>query len=158
MPRPIPEYTVADLEYLNDLDFGTFTSDDAADLGMTAVAVIREWDLSLAVDILMGEYLVFRARLKETGPGNDPWLAGKAATVRRFGEPSYLVRLRGIESGTPFEERDDVDHETFKAHGGSIPIKVAGEIVATITISGEPQQIDHEVAAEAVRRFLHSRS
>lgn len=157
MSRPIPNYTVADLEYLNELDFGTFTSDDAVDLGLVAVDLIREWDLNLAVDILMGEYLVFRARLGSTGPGNDPWLAGKAQTVRRFGEASFLVKTRHLEAGTPFEERTDVDHEVFKAHGGSVPIKIAGEIVATITLSGEPDAIDHEVAAEAVRRFLESR-
>ena len=158
MARRIPEYTVADLEYLNDLHFDSFTTDDAVDLGLVAVSVIREWDLSLAVDILIGEYLVFRARLKETGPGNDPWLAGKAATVRRFGEASYLVKLRHLAAGTPFEERNDVDHEVFKAHGGSIPIKVAGEIVATITVSGEPQEIDHEVAAETLKRYVEARS
>ena len=154
MSREIPQYSIADLEYLNGIQFDTFTTDDAVDLGMIAVAVIREWDLNLSVDILLGEYLVFRARLKDTGPGNDPWLAGKAATVRRFGEASYLVKLRHLEAGTPFEERDDVDHEVFKAHGGSIPLKVGGEVVGTITVSGEPQEIDHEVAAEALRRFL----
>lgn len=153
MARPIPVYTVADLEYLNDIQFDGFSTDDAVDLGLVAVEVIREWALSLAVDILIGEYLVFRARLKDTGPGNDPWLAGKAATVRRFGEASYLVKLRHLEAGTTFEERDDVDHEVYKAHGGSIPIKVGGEVVATITVSGEPQEIDHEVAAEALRRY-----
>jgi len=157
MTREIPQYTIADLEYLNDVQFDSFTSDDAYDLGATAVQVIREWDLNLAVDILMDEYLVFRARLKDTGPGNDPWLAGKAATVRRFGEASYLVKLRHLEAGTPFEERDDVDHEVFKAHGGSIPIKVAGDVVGTITVSGEPQEIDHEVAAEALKRYVASR-
>lgn len=154
MARPIPEYAVADLEYLNDIHFTDFSTDDAVDLGLIAVDLIREWDLSLAVDILIGEYLVFRARLKDTGPGNDPWLAGKAATVRRFGEASYLVKLRHLQAGTPFEERDDIDHEVFKAHGGSIPIKVGGEVVATITVSGEPQEIDHEVAAETLRRYL----
>lgn len=157
MARPIPEYTVADLEYLNDLDFGSFTSDDAVDLGFITVELIREWDLNLSVDILIDEYLVFRARLGSTGPGNDPWLAGKAATVRRFGEASYLVKMRHLEAGTPFEERADVDHEVFKAHGGSIPIKVGGEVVATITTSGEPDAVDHEISAEAVRRFLAAR-
>ncbi len=157
MARPVPTYTVADLEYLNDVDFGAFTSDDAVDLGIVAVNLIREWGLDLSVDILLGEYLAFRARLGSTGPGNDPWLAGKAQTVRRFGEASYLVKMRHLEAGTPFEERDDVDHEVFKAHGGSIPIKVGGEIVGTITTSGEPDAVDHEVSAEAVRRFLASR-
>jgi hypothetical protein len=35
-----------------------------------------------------------------------------------------------------------------------MPIRVNGEFVGTITTSGEPDVVDHAVAAEAVRRFL----
>lgn len=157
MTRAIPEYTVADLDYLNDIEFESFSTDDAADLGLVTIAVIREWDLSLAVDIVLGTDLVFRAKLKNTGEGNNPWLAKKAAAAIRFGEASLLVKKRHLEAGTPFEERTDVDHEAIKAHGGSIPLRVAGEIVGTITVSGEPDAIDHEVAAEALRRYIASR-
>jgi len=154
MARALPTFTAADLEYLNDISFDSFTNDDAVDLGLVAVEVISEWDLSLAVDIVLDGDLVFRAKLKTTGPGNDPWLRMKAATALRFGEPSLLVRRRHEEAGTPFEERDDIDHEAFKAHGGSIPLRVGGDVIGTITVSGEPDAIDHEVAAEAIRRFL----
>ena len=154
MARPIPTYTAADLEYLTEVQFDAFTNDDAVDLGLTAVEVISEWELNLAVDIVLAGDLVFRAKLGSTGPDNDPWLRMKAATAVRFGEPSLLVRRRHEEAGTPFEDRDDVDHDAFKAHGGSIPLKVDGEVVGTITVSGEPDAIDHEVAAEALRRFL----
>jgi len=154
MARALPTFTAADLEYLNDISFDSFTNDDAVDLGLVAVEVISEWDLSLAVDIVLDGDLVFRAKLKTTGPGNDPWLRMKAATALRFGEPSLLVRRRHEEAGTPFEERDDIDHEAFKAHGGSIPLRVGGVVIGTITVSGEPDAIDHEVAAEAIRRFL----
>ena len=156
MARAIPTFTATDLEYLNDISFENFTNDDAVDLGLTAVEVITEWDLSLAVDIVLDGDLVFRAKLKTTGPGNDTWLRMKAATALRFGEPSLLVRRRHEEAGTPFEERDDIDHDNFKAHGGSIPLRVGGEVIGTITVSGEPDAIDHEVAAEAIRRFLES--
>jgi len=154
MARALPTFTAADLEYLNDISFDSFTNDDAVDLGLVAVEVISEWDLSLAVDIVLDGDLVFRAKLKTTGPGNDPWLRMKAATALRFGEPSLLVRRRHEEAGTPFEERDDIDHEAFKAHDGSIPLRVGGVVIGTITVSGEPDAIDHEVAAEAIRRFL----
>ncbi|CAN5356701.1 heme-degrading domain-containing protein [soil metagenome] len=157
MARRIPEYTVADLEYLNAIEFPSFTNDDAVDLGLLTVAVIREWDLSLAVDIVIGEDLVFRAKTRATGPGNDPWLRKKANTVKRFGEASFLVKTRHLEAGTPFEQRTDVDHEEFKAHGGSIPIRASGEIIGTLTVSGEPDAIDHEVAAEALKRYLETR-
>jgi uncharacterized protein (UPF0303 family) len=150
----LPEFTVADLEAQPALDVAAFTNDDAVDLGLLAVALIRERGLSLAVKIVLHDDIVFQAKLGETGPGNEEWLAGKARVVHRFGEPSLLVRRRHEEAGTPFEERDDVDHETFKAHGGSMPIRVGGELIGTITTSGEPDVVDHDVTSEAVRRFL----
>lgn len=150
----LPVFTVADLEAQPALDVASFTNDDAVDLGLLAVALIRERGLSLAVKIVLHDDIVFQAKLGETGPGNEEWLEGKARVVHRFGEPSLLVRRRHEEAGTPFEERDDVDHETHKAHGGSMPIRARGELIGTITTSGEPDVVDHDVTSEAVRRFL----
>ncbi|GAA1823113.1 heme-degrading domain-containing protein [Agromyces salentinus] len=153
MPE-LPVFTVADLEAQPQLDVPSFVNDDAVDLGVTAIEVIRSRRLNLAVRIVLRGDVVFLAKLRDTGAENDPWLAGKAAVVERFGEPSLLVRRRHEEAGTPFDQRDDVDPDVFRAHGGSLPIRVDGELVGTITVSGEPDVIDHEVAAEAVRRFL----
>ncbi len=153
----LPEYTVADLEREDAFDVESFDNDDAVDLGLAALEVIDERGLNLAVRIVLRGDVVFQAKLGTTGPGNDPWLAGKAAVAERFGEPSLLVKLRHAEAGTPFEERTDVDHELLRAHGGSIPIRVAGEVVGTITTSGEPDVVDHATTAEAVRRYLASR-
>ena len=73
--------------------------------------------------------------------------------AERFGEPSLLVRRRHEAAGTPFADRTDIDHDLFRAHGGSVPIFVDGEVVGTITMSGEPDVVDHAVAAEAIRRY-----
>ena len=153
----LPTFTIADVEAQPSIDLPEFTNDDAVDLGLVAVEVIREREVSLAVRILLRGDVVFQAKLKSTGAGNDPWLAGKAAVVEHFGEPSLLVKLRHQEAGTPFEARDDVDHDVLKAHGGSSPIRVNGEIVGSITTSGEPDVVDHATTAETVRRFLASR-
>ena len=153
----LPTFTAADVEAQPTIDLPSFDNDDAVDLGLIAVQVIREQNLSLAVRILLRGDVVFQAKLKATGPGNDPWLAGKAAVVDRFGEPSLLVKLRHQEVGSPFEERTDVDHEVLKAHGGSSPIRVNGELVGSITTSGEPDVVDHAVTAESVQRYLASR-
>jgi uncharacterized protein (UPF0303 family) len=150
----LPVFTAADLEAQPSIDLPAFTNDDAVDLGLLAVEIIRERGLDLAVKIVLRGDVVFVAKLGTTGPGNDPWLDGKARVVERFAEPSLLVRRRHEEAGTPFEDRDDIDHETHKAHGGSMPIRAGGEIVGTITTSGEPDVIDHDVTSEAVRRFL----
>jgi uncharacterized protein (UPF0303 family) len=154
MTHTIPSFTVADLEYLNEIELNGFDNADAVNLGIIAVEVINEWGLSLAVDVVVAGDLVFRAKLGSTGPGNDQWLRAKAATSLRFAEASMLVKARHVEAGTSFEERDDVDHDELKAYGGAIPLKVAGQIVGTITLSGEADAVDHEVAAEAIRRYI----
>jgi len=153
----LPEYTAADLEREDAFDVPSFTNDDAVDLGLAAVEVIDERGLSLAVRVVLRGDVVFQAKLGASGPGNDPWLAGKAAVAERFGEPSLLVRRRHEEAGTPFEERTDVDHDLLRAHGGSIPLRVDGELVGTITMSGEPDVVDPAAAAEAIRRYLAAR-
>ena len=153
----LPVYTAADVAAQPTIDVASFDNDDAVQLGQLAVEVIRERDLNLAVRVVLRGDVVFQAKLKATGPGNDPWLAGKAAVAKTFGEPSLLVKLRDQETGTPFEERTDVDHDALKAHGGSIPIRVNGDVVGTITTSGEPDVVDHQAAAEAVARFLAAR-
>jgi uncharacterized protein (UPF0303 family) len=152
----LPVYTAADIDP-SGLAVASFENDDAVELGLRAVEAIRESGKSLAVRIVLRGDVVFQAKLRGTGPGNDPWLAGKAAVAERFGEPSLRVRRTHEEAGTPFEDRGDIDHETFKAHGGSIPIRVAGEVVGTITMSGEPDVVDHQVVTDAVRRYLAGR-
>ncbi|AYF97415.1 heme-binding protein [Protaetiibacter intestinalis] len=150
----LPEYTVADLEREEAFDVPSFTNDDAVDLGLAAVEVIDERGLDLAVRIVLRGDVVFQAKLGASGPGNDPWLAGKAAVAARFGEPSLLVRRRHEEAGTEFQPADDGE----RAHGGAIPLFVAGELVGTITTSGEPDVVDHATAAEALRRYAVARS
>jgi uncharacterized protein (UPF0303 family) len=153
MSREVPAYSVAELEKHAALQLPSLTNDEAVDLGLVAVEVIRERDANLAVDIVLRGDLVFRAKLKRTGPDNDPWLAGKAAVALQFGEPSLLVKMRHVEAGTQFTDLD-LDHGLLKAHGGSIPLRVEGEIVGTLTMSGEPDAIDHETAFEALTRYL----
>ncbi|HEY5320121.1 MAG TPA: heme-binding protein [Galbitalea sp.] len=153
MSRAKREYTVEDLERAGRIELPHFTKEDAFELGTIAAGVIREWGVNLAVDIVIGEDLVYRAKLGTTGKGNDEWLAGKAAVARHFGDSSLLVRLRQEQTGVPFTNLD-LDHSSMKAHGGSIPLRVDGEIIGTITMSGEPDVVDHETVAEAVTRYL----
>jgi uncharacterized protein (UPF0303 family) len=154
MSGDLPRYTVDDLEREPVLDLTSFTNDDGVDLGLAAVEVIDERGLDLAVRVVLRGDIVFQAKLGSSGPDNDRWLAGKHAVVERFGEPSLLVRRRHEEAGTPFEQLPGIDHDVFKAHGGSIPIKVNGETVGSITTSGEPDVVDHATSAEAIRRYL----
>lgn len=93
-------------------------------------------------------------RLKGEGKGTSEGGRQRAVVlIDRFGEPSLLVRRRHEEAGTPFADRTDIDHDVFRAHGGSVPIFVDGEVVGTITMSGEPDVVDHALVAETIRRY-----
>jgi len=157
MSHAIPEYTLEQLEAEGRVELSHFTNEDAFELGTLAMAVTQEWGVSLSVDIVIGDYLVYRARLGSTGPANDPWLAGKAAVANYFGDSSLLVKLRQEATGIPFTDLP-LDHDVMRAHGGSIPIYVDGTLAATITMSGEPDVVDHETAAEALHRYVAGRS
>ncbi len=149
----LPDFTIEELEELTRIDFGVFGNDDAVDLGLCAVEVITERNLDLAVDIVLDGYLVFRVRLGSTGPDNDPWLDGKAAVALQFEEPSLLVRRRLEASGLTVADHG-LDPDTYRAHGGSVPLRAGGRVVGTITVSGEPDVIDHDVVAASIKRFL----
>lgn len=145
-----PEYSVAELELEDPFEVAGFDNDDAVDLGLAAVEVIDERELNLAVRVVLHGDVVFQAKLGATGPGNDEWLAGKAAVAARFGVPSLLVRLRHEESGAAFAPADAVE----RLSGGSVPILSGGAVIGTITCSGEPDAIDHATVREAIRRYL----
>lgn len=148
----LPIFTVEDLEASPVFELPSFSNDDAVRLGMIGVEVIREFGLDLALEIVREGDLVFRAKTGSTGPGNDEWLAGKAAAARHYGVASLLVRRRLEASGRT--TADDGLDDSVKSHGGSIPILVDNVVVGTVTMSGEPDVLDHQAAAETVRRFL----
>ena len=152
----LPVFTIADLEAVPPFSPSSFDNEDAVNLGLAAVSVIRHHGANLAVRIVRGGDAVFVAKLGTTGAGNDPWLAGKAAVAERFGEPSLLVRRRHEAAGTPFADLPDIDHDVYRAHGGSVPIFVDGAVVGSITMSGEPDVVDHALVAEAIRRYLEA--
>ena len=148
----LPVYTLDDLEAQPAFAVDSFSTDDAVRLGLIGVDVIRELGLDLAVDIVLGDHLAFRAMTGTTGEFNDQWLAGKAAVARHYGVPSLLVRRRLEASGRSVA--DDGLDDSHKAHGGSVPILVGGVVVATITMSGEPDVLDHRATTTAVARYL----
>ncbi len=148
----LPIFALEQLEAEPRFELPAFSNDDAVRLGSIGVEVIRERGLDLAIDIVLHGHLVFRAKTGSTGPGNDEWLAGKAAVARHYGVPSLLVRRRLEASGRSVA--DDGLDASYRAHGGSVPILVAGAVVGTITMSGEPDVLDHAATTEAVRRFV----
>ena len=122
-----------------------------------AVEVIRKHAANLAVRIVLRGDAVFVAKLGTTGPATiHGWPAKRRS-------PSASVSRRcSYGAGTrPRARRSAIGPTSitivFRAHGGSVPILVAGEVVGTITMSGEPDVVDHAIVAEAIRRYRSTR-
>src|SRR4051794_40262880 len=90
-----------------ELQFRSFTHDDAWRLGCLLVELAAERELPVTIDIRRGGQQLFHAAREGTVPDNDTWVERKVRVVQRFGASSYLVGLRAREKGTTFAMQHD---------------------------------------------------
>ena len=138
-----------------ELQFSSFTNDDAWELGSALVAAARERSAPVVIDVTRNGHQLFRAALPGSTPDNDTWIARKQRVVHRFGHSSLYVRQASRERGTTFEEEFGLDPAQYAAHGGSFPVRIRDVgVVGTVTVSGLPQADDHALVVEAIEKFL----
>jgi len=135
-----------------ELQFATFTLDDAWELGAALVAEGRRSALPIAVDITRNRHQLFHAALPGATPDNDAWIRRKTRVVNRFGHSTLYLRQASRERGTTFEEQYGLDPLRYAAHGGGFPILVRGVgPVGVVVVSGLPQLEDHRMVVTALR-------
>src|SRR5919202_6812820 len=127
----------------HELQFSSFTNDDAWALGCDLVEVARAQGAPVAIDIQRNGHQLFHAALTGATPDNDEWIRRKVRVVQRFGHSSLAVRQASIERGSTFEAQFGLDPQLFAAHGGCFPLilRPVGP-VGTVTVSGLPQLAD----------------
>lgn len=137
------------------LRFTTFDQRDALALGLLLVDLGTTRRLPIAIDIRREQHILFHASLPGATPDNDVWIERKSRTVQRYFEPSLLVGLRGRRGGGRLEDSGWFDERLYASHGGAFPVYVKGTgVVATVTVSGLPQQADHDLVVEALQCLL----
>jgi uncharacterized protein (UPF0303 family) len=138
-----------------ELQFTSFTNDDAWTLGSALVAAARRDQAPVAVDISRNGHQLFHAALAGATPDNDSWLRRKARVVERFGHSSLYMRLLCAAEGTTVEEKFGLDPRRYAAHGGAVPIVVRSVgPVGVVAVSGLPQADDHRMVVAALRALL----
>lgn len=158
MTRMTPELspTVEELEAQERrLVLPRFSNEDAWELGSLLVALARERQAPVAIDIHRAGQQLFHAALEGSAPENDAWIDRKRRVVMRYGNASFLVGTRYRAKGRSFEESSRLDPDVYAAHGGSFPLRVDGVgVIGAVTVSGLPQAQDHALVVEALERFL----
>ena len=148
--------TLADLTAEEEeLQFSSFTNDDAWDLGSALVAAARRDDAPVAIEISRNGHRLFHVALPGASPDNASWIERKTRVVQRFGHSSLHVRQAFVERGTTFEEALGLDPQLYAAHGGAFPVIIrnVGPIGAVV-VSGLPQVDDHRMVVAALRAHL----
>jgi uncharacterized protein (UPF0303 family) len=138
-----------------DLQFSSFSNDTALAVGMALLEEARKQDKSVAIDITRSGQQLFHFAMTGTAVDNGEWIKRKNRVVQRFGHSSYYMGISLKNAGQTIEEKYLLPESEYAAHGGAFPliIKNVG-VIGTITVSGLPQQEDHELVVTTLRRFL----
>jgi len=137
------------------LVFPSFELLDAVELGEIAMDMGLDRSLPIAIEIRMGDWVVFHASLPGSKPENDSWIARKARVVAATGRSTMYERVKAEEEGIDWYSHYNRPEETHAIHGGGLPINVAGNgMVGSLFISGLPQVEDHLFGIEVLTEFL----
>ena len=143
------------LKQENTLQFTSFSSETAWELGQIFVKKGQEDNLSITIDISMNVHQLFHYSFSGTSPDNDEWVKRKIKTVMRFGHSSFYMGQHLKSKGKTIEDAYLVPESEFAAHGGCFPLIIKGSgVVGTITVSGLAQEDDHQLVIDVIGEFL----
>ena len=127
----------------------------ALEIGQIAFELASARELKAAIEVRIGEWIVFHASLPGTNAENDWWMNRKARVVLLTGHSSIHERVLAEETNTDWFAKHGVEEEQYAIHGGGLPINVVGKgLVGVLLVSGLPQIQDHLLGVEVLTEFL----
>ena len=140
---------------LTKLALPSFELANAIEIGEIATRIGRDRKLPIAIEIRIGDWIVYHVSLPGSQPENDNWIKRKAAVVKKTGFSSMHERVKSEEAGVDWYKENHVSENDYAIHGGGLPITTKGGIVAGILlISGLPQVEDHLLGVEVLTEYL----
>jgi uncharacterized protein (UPF0303 family) len=127
----------------------------ALEIGQIAFELAQRRELKAAIEVRIGEWIVFHASLPGTNTENDWWMGRKARVVLLTGHSSIHERVLAEETNTDWFAKHGVLEEQYAIHGGGLPINVVGKgLVGVLLVSGLPQIQDHLLGVEVLTEYL----
>ena len=136
------------------LKLSTLSNKEAIEIGEIAADLGRERKLPIAIEVRIGEWIVYHASLVGSKPENDWWIRRKAAVVMLKQHSTMYERVSAEERGVDWHSENNLPDETHAIHGGAIPLITADGFKGILIISGLPQVEDHLFAVEVLTEFL----
>ena len=128
---------------------------DALEIGEIAKSLSITRKLPIAVEVRLGDWIVYHASLPGSKPENDWWMARKARVVMLKHHSTMYERVSAEERSVDWHKENNLLDETHAIHGGGLPLITKNEgFAGVLLISGLPQVEDHLLGVEVLTEFL----
>ena len=128
---------------------------EALEIGEIAksVAVLRK--LPLAIQVRLGDWIIYHASLTGSTSENHWWIDRKARVVMLKHHSTMYERVSAEERGVDWHKENNLLDETHAIHGGGLPLITKDDgFAGVLLISGLPQVEDHLLGVEVLTEFL----
>jgi uncharacterized protein (UPF0303 family) len=118
-----------------------------------SLAVLRK--LPLAIQVRLGDWIVYHASLIGSTIENHWWIDRKARVVSLKHHSTMFERVSAEERGVDWHKENNLLDETHAIHGGGLPLITKDDgFAGVLLISGLPQVEDHLLGIEVLTEFL----
>jgi uncharacterized protein (UPF0303 family) len=155
-PQSADDFTAAALLAEQQLlSIASLSNMEAIEIGQIATAIGIEERLPIAIQVRLGDWIIYHASLPGSSTENDWWLARKARVVKLKQHSTLFEQVSAKERGVDWHEENNLLDETHAIHGGGLPLisKDKG-FVGCLLISGLPQIEDHLLGVRVLTEFL----
>ena len=133
----------------------SLTNLDAVEIGQIATGLGTERKLPVAIEVRIGDWIIYHVSLPGSTPENDWWISRKARTVMLKQHSTMYERVSAQERRVDWHKENNLLDETHAIHGGGLPLTTKNEgFVGVLLISGLPQVEDHLFGVEVLTEFL----
>ena len=128
---------------------------DAMEIGEIAKSFGTQKGLPIAVEVRIGDWIIYHASLPGSTSENQWWIDRKARVVLLKHHSTIYERVSAEERGVDWHSENNLLDETHAIHGGGLPLITKGEgFVGVLLVSGLPQVEDHLLGVEILTEFL----
>ena len=128
---------------------------DAMEIGEIAKSFGTQRGLPIAVEVRIGDWIIYHASLPGSISENQWWIDRKARVVLLKHHSTIYERVSAEERGVDWHQENKLLDETHAIHGGGMPLITKDEgFAGVLLVSGLPQVDDHLLGVEVLTEFL----
>ena len=127
----------------------------AVEIGEIAKSFGVARGLPIAVEVRLGDWIIYHASLPGSTAENQWWIDRKARVVLLKHHSSIYERVSSEEREVDWHKENNLLDETHAIHGGGLPLITKDQgFVGVLLISGLPQVEDHLLGVEVLTEYL----